>query len=97
MGRATNSPPQFGQRPPRVVSAQSRQKVHSKLQIMASVASGGRSLFQLRNWVEGLTRWFLLMRKELAVPFWLGRAAQTQISLKGSIESSVYLYSDINR
>src|SRR5580704_16732748 len=29
--RATNSPPQFGQRPPSVVSTQSRQKIHSKL------------------------------------------------------------------
>jgi hypothetical protein len=46
MGRETNSPPQFGQRPRSVVSAQSRQKVHSKLQIMASAASGGRSLLQ---------------------------------------------------
>jgi hypothetical protein len=46
MGRATSSPPQFGQRPPSVVSAQSRQKVHSKLQIMASVAASGRSLLQ---------------------------------------------------
>ena len=45
-GRATSSPPQFGQRPPSVVSAQSRQKVHSKLQITASVAPGGRSLLQ---------------------------------------------------
>ena len=46
MGRETSSPPQFGQRPPSVVSVQFRQKVHSKLQIMASVASGGRSLLQ---------------------------------------------------
>jgi hypothetical protein len=46
MGRETSSPPQFGQRPPSAVSVQPRQKVHSKLQIMASVASGGRSLLQ---------------------------------------------------
>ena len=46
MGRATSSPPQFGQRLPSVFSAQSRQKVHSKLQIMASLPSGGRSLLQ---------------------------------------------------
>jgi hypothetical protein len=46
MGRETRSPPQFGQLPPSVVSVQSRQKVHLKLQIMASVASGGRSLLQ---------------------------------------------------
>ena len=46
IGRDCNPPPQFGQRPPSVVSAQSRQKVHSKLQITPSVASGGRSLLQ---------------------------------------------------
>jgi hypothetical protein len=46
MGRATKSPPQFGQRPPRRPSAQSRQKVHSKVQITASVAAGGKSLSQ---------------------------------------------------
>src|SRR3984885_2194313 len=46
MGRATRFPPQFGQRPPSVVSVQSRQNVHSKLQIMASAASAGRSLLQ---------------------------------------------------
>src|SRR5260221_7118080 len=46
MGRTTRFPPQFGQRPPNVVSVQSRQKVHSKLQIMASADLGGRSLLQ---------------------------------------------------
>jgi len=46
MGRATRLPPQFGHRPPSVVSAQPRQKVHSKLQIIASVDAGGRSLSQ---------------------------------------------------
>src|SRR6202047_3812146 len=46
MGRAANLPPQFGQRPPSVVSAQFRQKVYSKLHITASAASGGRSLLQ---------------------------------------------------
>src|ERR1700733_6740702 len=46
MGRATRFPPQFGQRPPSVVSVQSWQNVHSKLQIMASAASAGRSLLQ---------------------------------------------------
>jgi hypothetical protein len=45
-GRETNSPPQFGQRPSNVVALQSLQKVHSKLQIMASAAVGGRSLLQ---------------------------------------------------
>src|ERR1700733_4434939 len=44
MGRTTRFPSQFGQRPPSVVSVQSRQNVHSKLQIMASEASAGRSL-----------------------------------------------------
>ncbi len=38
--------PQFGQRPCNLLSVQSRQNVHSKLQIMASVESGGKSLLQ---------------------------------------------------
>jgi len=46
IGRATKLPPQFGQVPPSFVSAQSRQNVHSKVQIMASAAAGGRSLSQ---------------------------------------------------
>jgi hypothetical protein len=46
LGRATNSPPQFGQRPARTFSAQAAQNVHSKEQMRASVASGGRSLSQ---------------------------------------------------
>jgi hypothetical protein len=46
-GRRTNSPPQFGQRASGSRSAaQLVQKVHSKEQIKASVASGGRSLSQ---------------------------------------------------
>jgi hypothetical protein len=46
IGRDEKFPPQFGQTPPSFVSAQSRQKVHSNVQIMASIASGGRSLLQ---------------------------------------------------
>jgi hypothetical protein len=46
MGRDAKFPPQFGQRPARRLSAQSRQKVHSKVQIIASVAVGGKSLLQ---------------------------------------------------
>jgi hypothetical protein len=46
IGRAEKLPPQFGQRPFKRVSTQSRQNVHSKLQIIASTASGGRSLSQ---------------------------------------------------
>jgi hypothetical protein len=45
-GRLTSSPPQFGHMPPRTVSAQDRQKVHSKEQIIASAESGCRSLSQ---------------------------------------------------
>jgi hypothetical protein len=45
-GRACNSPPQFGHRLPNVVSTQSRQNVHSNVQIIALRASGGRSLSQ---------------------------------------------------
>jgi hypothetical protein len=46
IGRGANLPPQFGQRPLRRVSTQSRQKVHSNVQIIASAASGGKSLSQ---------------------------------------------------
>ena len=46
MGRVTRLPPQLGQRPPSLLSAQSRQKVHSNVQMSASVAAGGRSLSQ---------------------------------------------------
>src|SRR3984957_19278607 len=46
IGRRSNSPPQFGQRPCNVVSAQLRQNVHSNEQIIASVECGGRSRSQ---------------------------------------------------
>jgi hypothetical protein len=46
IGRATRLPLQFGQVPDSFVLAQSAQKVHSKVQIMASAASGARSLSQ---------------------------------------------------
>src|SRR3984957_12803587 len=46
IGRGVRFPPQFGQRPRSLFSTQSRQKVHSKVQIIASAASGGRSLLQ---------------------------------------------------
>lgn len=45
-GRFTISPPQFGHTPFNTDVAQSVQKVHSKVQIRASVESGGRSLSQ---------------------------------------------------
>ena len=45
-GRATRLPPQLGHMPFNAVSAQCWQKVHSKVQIMASVESGVRSLLQ---------------------------------------------------
>jgi hypothetical protein len=46
IGRGLKPPPQFGQRPRNTVSAQRAQNVHSKLQISASSASGGRSRSQ---------------------------------------------------
>src|ERR1019366_2225293 len=46
MGRAAKPPPQFGHTLPKTSSTHDRQKVHSKLQIMASVESGGRALLQ---------------------------------------------------
>jgi len=45
-GRGAKLPPQLGQTPPSLFSAQSRQKVHSKEQITASAADGGKSLSQ---------------------------------------------------
>ena len=46
MGLATRSPPQFGQTPFRTSSAQVAQKVHSNVQMRASVLDGGRSRSQ---------------------------------------------------
>src|SRR5271166_415222 len=45
-GRGAKFPPQLGQTPRSLLSTQSRQNVHSNVQIMASVADGGRSLSQ---------------------------------------------------
>lgn len=45
-GRGSNSPPQFGHRPPSTSWAQEEQNVHSKEQILACADSGGRSLSQ---------------------------------------------------
>jgi len=46
IGRGEKLPPQFGQTPLSRLSTQSRQNVHSKVQIIASGADGGRSLSQ---------------------------------------------------
>jgi hypothetical protein len=46
IGRGAKLPPQFGQTPFSLLSTQSRQNVHSKVQIIASVACGGKSLSQ---------------------------------------------------
>jgi hypothetical protein len=45
-GRASSSPPQLGHVPRRCSRAQRLQTVHSKLQIIASPESGGRSVAQ---------------------------------------------------
>jgi hypothetical protein len=45
-GRGAKLPPQLGHTPLRWLSTQSRQKVHSKVQIIASVVDGGKSLSQ---------------------------------------------------
>lgn len=46
IGRSTRLPPQFGQINSSCSCAQLRQKVHSNVQIIASVDAGGRSLSQ---------------------------------------------------
>jgi hypothetical protein len=46
IGLGAKLPPQFGQTPLRRCSTQSRQNVHSNVQIIASVAAGGKSLSQ---------------------------------------------------
>lgn len=46
IGLLSNPPPQFGHLPPSFPSTHDRQKVHSKLQIIASLESGGRSQSQ---------------------------------------------------
>jgi len=45
-GRRTNSPPQFGHRPPNTPFTQSAQNVHSNVQIRASGESYGKSRSQ---------------------------------------------------
>jgi hypothetical protein len=45
-GRGAKFPPQFGQTKSSFVSTQSRQNVHSKVQIIASSESTGNSLLQ---------------------------------------------------
>src|SRR5262245_27880181 len=46
MGRGTKSPPQFGQTSPSTPSTHAAQNVHSKLQMRASLDSGGSGLLQ---------------------------------------------------
>jgi len=46
IGRGAKLPPQFGHTPLSLSSTQSRQKVHSNVQIIASGADGGKSLSQ---------------------------------------------------
>src|SRR4029077_14439737 len=48
-GREQKPPPQFGQTFSRTLSTQVRQKVHSNVQIIASVQSGGKSLLQFSH------------------------------------------------
>jgi hypothetical protein len=46
IGRGEKLPPQFGQTSLSLFSTQSRQNVHSYVQIIASAAAGGKSLSQ---------------------------------------------------
>jgi hypothetical protein len=46
IGRLAKLPPQFGHTPFNTSVAQSAQKVHSNVQIIASTLSGGKSLSQ---------------------------------------------------
>jgi hypothetical protein len=46
IGRAAKLPPQLGHTPLSRVSTHTAQKVHSNVQILASMASGGKSLSQ---------------------------------------------------
>jgi hypothetical protein len=48
-GRAAKPPPQFGQTLPNTASTQELQKVHSNVQIIASVDSGGSILLQFSH------------------------------------------------
>ncbi len=64
IGRSTKFPPQFGQTYCKTVSAQDVQKVHSKVQITASVDSGGRSVSQHSQLGRSSNMiFFLTMRK----------------------------------
>ena len=75
IGRKAKLPPQLGQRPPSLFSTQSRQNVHSNVQIMASVADGGRSLLQHSQFGRNSSLLALLRSNEAAASdffFWLG-------------------------
>src|SRR5258708_6314809 len=67
-GRSEKLPPQFGQRPPSFPFTQSRQNVHSNVQIMASVAAGGRSLSQHSQLGRSSSMTSLLTYKGTAEP-----------------------------
>jgi hypothetical protein len=49
MGREQKPPPQLGQTLSRTFSTQGRQKVHSNVQIIASVESGGNAALQFSH------------------------------------------------
>jgi hypothetical protein len=68
IGRGSRLAPQLGQRPPSLVLTHSRQKVHSKVQIIASVASGGKSLSQHSQ--LGLNSSKLIPSSECQSRFW---------------------------
>jgi hypothetical protein len=49
IGRGSSPPPQFGQGPPSLVPTQSRQNVHSKLQIIDQARAAGDPCCSIRN------------------------------------------------
>ena len=79
IGRGERFPPQFGQTSLSFVSTHSRQKVHSYVQIIASVAEGGRPYRSIRN--PGAIRASLVQPRavaffEILVVFFFGLATE---------------------
>src|SRR5207248_3531456 len=75
-GRGAKLPPQLGHTPLRRLSTQSRQKVHSKVQIIASLADGGKSLSQHSQLGRSSSiHWFPSLQLDLVHFLGLGRAS----------------------
>jgi hypothetical protein len=72
IGRDVKPPPQFGQTLCSFAATQSAQNVHSKVQIIASVAAGGRSLSQYSQFGRSANA-IVLFPDRIVAPSWQKR------------------------